>query len=393
MSAFSKLPLRLPALVLGPAIVLAAVACAAARPVGTGRAAPTAAKLSARSGAALLGPVSASYPSASAGWVLGLRICHRPGCSWLRLRRTTDSGRHWSAVPAPPARYEFQGSPVRAGSVSSIAFANVRDGWAFGPGLWSTHDGGAAWHRVPTGGRAVYSLATSGGRVIAAFSSCDLRQGVCTRFRVYSSPAGTDSWRPVTGAGGPLSDFAATSGAQVVLDGRAGYVTTATNTGSLLLSGPPDGSARWHPLRNPCRRFAAGFTILLAAAGRGHLALACASEPSAGQQFKRTYLSSNGGQSWHRLTDPPSSGYLGEVSLTTAGTILVSGSRSDVYISWDHGQTWHTSPSLNKADAGDGLAATMYTASRGFVLQAGINLRQIWFTRDGGHTWFPVSIR
>ena len=72
---------------------------------------------------------------------------------------------------------------------------------------------------------------------------------------------------------------------------------------------------------------------------------------------------------------------------------MVSGGRSDVYISRDGGRSWHTSRSLLRADIGDGLAATMITNRAGFVLQAGLYYGQIWLTRNDGRTWKPVTIR
>jgi len=77
----------------------------------------------------------------------------------------------------------------------------------------------------------------------------------------------------------------------------------------------------------------------------------------------------------------------------SAGTIFISGDRSDVYISRDGGRSWHTSASLDRADIGDGLAATMVTSTEGFVLQATVHLGQIWLTYNDGRTWQPVSTR
>ena len=130
----------------------------------------------------------------------------------------------------------------------------------------------------------------------------------------------------------------------------------------------------------------------VAATPGGTVVLGCASQPGAGQQPKVAYLSRDGGRSWRRLADPPASGYLGALSVTPAGTIAASGTRSDVYLSWDSGRTWHTSRSLDRADIGDGLFATMVTDTTGFVLQNNNSLTQIWFTRDDGRTWAPVTI-
>src|SRR5258708_7130508 len=104
--------------------------------------------------------ISASFISASAGWLLAVPPCAgyvRP-CQTLLLRKTTDGGRTWVAVPAPPA--PDQGRP---GAVSQILFISSRDGWAWGPGLWQTRDGGARWRRGSIGGGPGQSLAGGGG--------------------------------------------------------------------------------------------------------------------------------------------------------------------------------------------------------------------------------------
>jgi photosystem II stability/assembly factor-like uncharacterized protein len=132
--------------------------------------------------------------------------------------------------------------------------------------------------------------------------------------------------------------------------------------------------------------------VRLAAAGR-LLVLGYGSQPAAGTQVKRLYRSADGGNTWRRLARLPALGYLGTISATPAGAIFASGGRSDVYISRDGGRTWHVSPGLRRPDSGDGLAATMITGSEGYVPQASIYHRQIWFTYDAGRHWTPVTVR
>jgi len=332
-----------------------------------------------------LSPISASFISASTGWLLARPPCAATGCTELRLRKTTDGGKHWFAVPAPPAPASVApGSP--ADSVSQILFANARDGWAFDPALWATHDGGATWHRVSIHGTPVLSLAASDGRAIAAVGRCFYRGQPCG-FKVYTSSVGTDRWLAVPGSAGTGD-----APASVVASGRSGYVvdSRADLGRPVLLAGPADGSARWQPLANPCQ---GAWSAPLAAATGGWLVLGCGTEPGAGNQTKLVYLSHNRGRTWRRLTDPPSSGYLTAASIGPAGTIFLSGGRSDVYISWDTGRTWHTSRGLLSADISDGLAATAVTNTEGFVLQASLYFRQVWFTYNDGHTWTPVTVR
>ena len=350
-------------------------------------------------GRARLNVLSATFVSAGTGWALGTRPCRRHGCR-LELRKTTDHGRHWFPVPAPPAPYAAPGRTPAPDGVNSVAFANTGDGWAFGPGLWATHNGGRTWHQVSLHGWPVQSLAAGGGQVIAVVTRCLSGTQRCGRFRVYTAPVTRDRWQPVPGADGTTGVIGGgTAAPEVTVAAGTGFVTAPApvygpaNAQPTLLTGPADGSARWHPLVPPCPAWPA---IHLAATPGLGLAVGCASEPGAGEQTKRAYFSADGG-GWRRLADPPLNGYLDTISITPAGTMLVSGGRSDVYVSWDGGQSWHgtasTSPSMERAyQGGESLAAAMTTDTQGFTLEPGSGSGQIWFTYDDAHTWHLVTL-
>jgi hypothetical protein len=344
--------------------------------------------------------LSATFISARTGWALGVRSWCLHGCR-LELRKTTDHGRRWFAVPAPPAPYAAAGRTPAPGAVASIRFADARDGWAFGPGLWATHNGGRTWRQVSLHGWAVQSLAAGGGHVIAAVTRCAFPSNAsCGRFRVYSAPVTWDRWRPVPGASGTQGLMGAAPSPVVTVAAGTGFVTaTAAGFGGTqqppaLLTGPADGSARWHQLVTPCAKWAA---IQIAATPGLILALGCTDEPGAGSQLKRAYLGGVFGGTWNPLADPSAGGYLETVSITPAGTILLSGGRSDVYVTWDGGRTWHgtadTSPSMDLAyQGGDTLSAAMTTDAQGFTLEPGASPGKIWFTYDGAHTWHLVTL-
>ena len=101
--------------------------------------------------------------------------------------------------------------------MSQIRFLNLNDGWAFGPGLFATHNGGQTWAPVGTGGLRVTDLETVGDRVFALFASCTgsgpAFAADCTSFTLYSAPAsGGGSWAPVGASTTGLTDGAAERG-------------------------------------------------------------------------------------------------------------------------------------------------------------------------------------
>jgi photosystem II stability/assembly factor-like uncharacterized protein len=91
-------------------------------------------------------PVSASFTSYRAGYVLGTRGHTRlPGNAMLV--KTVNGGRTWTAVPAPAVR--LGGAPGT--SVNAVFFADASNGWLFNPALWVTHDGGQLMRTVNAG--------------------------------------------------------------------------------------------------------------------------------------------------------------------------------------------------------------------------------------------------
>jgi photosystem II stability/assembly factor-like uncharacterized protein len=318
------------------------------------------------------------------GWLLGITLpaCSGPGGSRLVLRKTTDGGRQWSPVPGPPTSWGRPGAGGTAGGVSQVRFADPRNGWAFGPGLWATHDGGASWHQVATHGALVDSLEVMDDRVIAAFTPCGAQ---CGRpepaFAVYTSLVARDDWRPVAGATGYGYP-------QVVMDGGTGYAVSRDQSGSrgTLLGGPADGSARWQPRPLPCAAKPAA-----AASGAG-LVLACAAlgtHPTPAQEYRST----DDGRTWQRLTSLLLFDGVDTISISPRGAIIIAGAYSGLLMSWDDGRTWHGVPLVDHAgvvEGGGSLEAAMTTSHQGFAIAA---MAQIWFTYDAGHTWTPVTIQ
>ena len=342
-----------------------------------------------------LAPISVSFVSGSTGWLLGTPTCADRSthpCRVLLLRKTTDGGHTWSALPSLPAPGALQGQTLTGNvAVSSILFANAHLGWAYGPGLWTTHDGGRSWRHVSIHGLQVQGLAYSDGRAVVTAGKCNSGTRLC-HFSVYSAHPGSSAWQLIARP----SQVTWQPPAEVVAVGGTGYVfTTRTDLGPpVLLAGPIDGSAAWRPVPNPCH---SAWSVAVAAAPKGRLFLGCGSEPGAGTQMKSAYLSHDGGRTWRAVARPPASGYLGAATMTSSGTIFLSGGRMDVYVSRDWGRSWHTSRSLanaaGMANAGFALSGIITSTDTGVAFQARVYKDQVWFTRDRGRTWTAVTVR
>lgn len=109
---------------------------------------------------------SASFVTARAGFMPGARHCSEMPCP-ARLARTTDGGKTWAYLPAPPASLVPLVTTGQPTAVSTVRFVTARDGWLFNPGLWATTDGGRHWRSESLPGMVV-ALAASGSEVFAA---------------------------------------------------------------------------------------------------------------------------------------------------------------------------------------------------------------------------------
>jgi hypothetical protein len=306
-------------------------------------------------------PRSVTFVSSSTGWALGDATCSKPPCT--SVVRTRDGGRTWRGIPAPVAWITTDDGHR---STSQLRFANLLDGFAYRNDLFTTHDGGARWHRVPVDGR-VSDLEVGSGRWWAVVDGCDAVEGTCaTAGKVISGAVGSDRFRTEIA-------LAAGESGEVVLHGARVYLALWGNdparTDPHLRVGP--AFARRSV---PCTQ---DELPALAASADSGLALVCHSvDAAAGTQPKRAFTSADSGRHWNRVGDPPHvSGT--SVAATHRGT-FVANERTGVDVTRDGARTWVTC--LRREGA----------SYIGFVDDAfGVVLAEdtLFLTRDAGHTW------
>ena len=342
-------------------------------------------------------PVSVSFVSADVGWVLGAAPCSSGQCAWIL--HTTDGGATWASIPAPPAPISSDGlipvSGLATGSgVSGLRFADAQNGWAFGPDLWATHDGGSSWQQVTIPGAtsaAVVALEASAGSVHAVFYDMTGAPAV----RIATSPVGRDAWAvsptSVQIGAGPVPST------QLVLSGSSGWLLQVDRVvvGGARLSGGAWGN--WNAVCSSVTGPA-----VLAASSPTELAAACDVGLWSTPQGERLYVSHDGGSTFAQAGTTIPLQQVESVATPSAGTVLVAGigSQSSAMLgSFDGGRTWQTVlsfPSTNPATftylgfttSSQGVAITQSGAGTGNAGRVGTGT--LYMTRDGGHSWSAV---
>jgi photosystem II stability/assembly factor-like uncharacterized protein len=327
------------------------------------------------------GVLSTSWISEQVGWALGAVPCTGGRC--LSLAQTGDGGATWvprQAPSVPPA------SATDALAAQKVRFANLNDGWVFGPGLWATHDGGIHWARVTlpgASGAEVSSLEAASGQVHAA-----LLDG--PKLRIESSPVGADAWQPspleLSVGAGPVPS------AQLVLQGNTGWLVEVNR---VVVGGARLQGGRWTAWDPPC--LDGGGPAVLASSNPSEVVAVCNEGLWTGPEVAiRAYESADGGSTFRRLpsTLPRGSdrdaGRPGPRSIAVAGA--TDAGRPTIVATFDDGATWRNVWRGNARRVLRELGFT--TAWQGVAVETssdGLGGR-ILMTHDGGRTWVPLRL-
>lgn len=330
-------------------------------------------------------PTSVTFAGTGSGGVVGAVIGQAGGgkCATrfcTSLAQTPDYGKTWFGLAAPKT-----GPPRASTGVSQVRFLNLRDGWAFGPGLWQTTRGGWPWHKQDTSGMRVTDLEAAGGRAFAIFASCTGRSAAyasdCTSFSLFTSKPGDASWTPVAVPAGyqAMQTGAPSSASLVIAGGTTGYLLTPS---AEVLTGPVAGGTWSVAGKAPCAPGPAQATGSPADAqlttGKS-LMLACTS----GQQS--TIYSSADGKTWTQLAVVHTAAPATALGGNSTGQFVL-GTGQGLYYSGDGGKHWQPASVPGSPAGGFGYVG-MTNATQGVALPADASLGEIFVTSDGGQDW------
>ena len=341
-------------------------------------------------------PMSASFLSPSSGFVLGGVGCTHgnPVCR-ARLAATTDGGAYWHFAGAADVLLFYGAGDLltQASRVSGVVFANSRDGWLYGPGLYATHDGGAHWQRISLRGNIVPSL---GGGVTAMAASAGTAWAVVDpdpfhglADELYRSPVGTNAWTRVGTMTAAQAVFA--------VSGRAAWFANSTETGRGEHVWATADGVHWnkYPFSCPGADYQpAG----IAPVSPSRVLFLCAFPQGMFQTDKQVLLSVNGGRTEHLIGPAPMrgdvSGFAVRPDRATMITIAVVTPGPDyLYRSANGGKTW-TRVAVPGTGGGVSLSSLSYVSPTvgwmviGGPLGGGESL--LLRSTDAGATWYQV---
>lgn len=339
-------------------------------------------------------PTSVTFVGNGTGGVVGAVIgqagppCANPS-DCTSLAGTSNYGDSWYGVSAPVAP-----GPDQATGVSQLRFANLHDGWAYGPALYETTGGGWPWSPVGTGGQVVTALEASGQSALAVFATCSASAAGyaadCTSFTLYSGAAGSTTWNPVTvPAGYQHMSVGQPSSAALVIWAGTGYLLTPAGT---VLSGPVSGGAWAVAGSAPCKP---GLAQPMSgtpengqlAVYRGQLLLACGGQPGGAAAV----YTSAGGSSWQLAGTLPGPGTVTGLASAASGQVVLA-TTAGISYSADDGSTWHSATTGGAVPAGGFSYVGMTSATLGVAVPADPNVGALYVTRDGGQTWSKSPI-
>lgn len=339
-------------------------------------------------------PTSVTFAGTGTGAVVGAVIgqagnashpCATQYCT--SLAGTSTYGKSWYGVSAP-----LTGGPDSVTGVSQLRFLDLSHGWAFGPGLWETSNGGWPWAREDTHGMRVTDLETAGGRAFAIFASCagtgkDYTAD-CTSFSLYSSLAGSTTWTPVdVPAAFRQMTTSVPSAAALVIGGKTGYLLTPSGA---VLSGPVAGGAWKLAGQAPCKpdgAQASGLPTGAQLAAGQTLVLACD-----GSSTAQVYLS-YGTMQWKHLFPAQIAGTATSVAAAQPGQgHIVLATTAGLYYTMDAGALWKAA-AVTSEPAGGFSYVGMTNATQGVAVPSDSSLGEIFVTSDGGATWTRSPIK
>jgi hypothetical protein len=307
-----------------------------------------------------------SWISASRGWVLGTEHCGAKygNCRGSQVIGTINGGKTWHLVGKLTASIPKIGQGGTG--ITEIRFGTGKAGWAFGPDLYRTADGGKTWKRVrvPGAGKQVLDLAVTASSVYVIASPCGFDAGICKgKLTAWRARLTGTSWTRMSFPR-PLhvnvsADVAAYGSTVYVID------TMTEGTRPTQFYASINGGHRFSARHNPCPASTIHQLIQAAPTSAAKVALLCDGNPGFGKAVKAVYRSRNTGKKDTYAGTMSQWGIQAQLTASPSGNLAVAtwsiGSFIDINDTKD-GTTWHQV--IGSGDGGAGFNDISYVSNR-----------------------------
>ncbi len=290
----------------------------------------------------------------------------RFGCrgDCLTAYTTPDGGRSWADTAAIGLRPADPDPTTK--TAYAIRFADEQNGWVFGGGLRSTHDGGGSWSKpsLPAGG-IVSALEARGDWVYAS-----VYDDAAASSTVVRSPIDQDSWETVdVGVSLNLVTEMAVSSRLVAVLASPTFVSADNQ---ILAS--PDAGTTWNQI-SPCPLGSSPSSVSTSATALWTLC--------SGQQTSRAWVTTNQGDTWSRAPGTFSPGGLIQARDDSTAVVADSGRPGIALV------TVSGAPQRTLSNQGDLLTIGFTNTTTGYLRTMDDRILR---TVDSGATWQPYPL-
>jgi hypothetical protein len=339
------------------------------------------------------GPRAIAFSTASDGVLLALDCASLPGRCQVFTKVSVDGGVTWSAPAVLTAvSWPSPDPPWHTLGANNLVFTTADDGYAYGPDLYQTRDGGRSWRQLPVTGQVAAAAAVGTDVWFAVWHGCG--DYGCTSWELDAADD-QGQVRRLSTQPMPIAPPPGVTKVGVPTQLLRPDASTAYLSGFDSLQVTHDGGGKWTRATFPCDS-EYDDTVDLSAGNPTMLWAVCASESGAGMEQKQLWRSINFGTSWQGPLPLESDGYSNQITAINTDVAWRYGDRGNVLRTGDGGRSWQVMlPDLFNTAYGAPTAFAALANDAWIFDPYGpydTDPRHLYVTTDAGGRWRTITL-